>query len=44
MNKKQLKPPEFFEDFLKIMNNVSLKSAYNIFPHFLRTVTNDEIK
>jgi hypothetical protein len=44
MNKKQMKPAEFFEDFLKIMTTVSLKSAYLIFPHFLRTVTNDELK
>jgi hypothetical protein len=26
------------------MKNVSLKSAYLVFPHFIRTVTNDDLK
>lgn len=26
------------------MSNVSLKSAYHIFPHFLRTISNDDLK
>lgn len=40
MNKKQMKPKEFMEEFLRIMKNVSLRNAYLILPHFLRTLTN----
>ena len=26
------------------MKNISLRSAYMVFPHFVRTVTNDDLK
>ena len=44
LNKRQIKENEFFDEFLKIMKNVSLKSAYEIFPHYLRTIINEDIK
>ena len=43
LNKRQIKPDQFFEEYLKIMKNVSLKVAYLIFPHYLRTVTNENL-
>jgi hypothetical protein len=44
MNKRQIKPIDFFEEFLKLMKGVSLKSAYLVFPHFIRTMTNEDLK
>ena len=35
---------DFLSHFLSLMKKISLKQAYEIFPHFIRTVQNESIK
>lgn len=42
--RKKIKEETFVADFFRILKPVGLKLAYNIFPHFLRTITHDDVK
>jgi hypothetical protein len=44
VNKKQIKPEEFLNEFFEIMKGISLRNAYLIFPHYIRTIQNEELK
>lgn len=39
-----MKPEELISNFLDLMKKVSLRMGYEIFPHFIRTIQNDQAK
>ena len=43
-NKRHMKGDDFIESFLKMMKKSSLKAAYEIFPHYIRTLNNEHAK
>lgn len=43
-NKRQMSSADFIQNFYTIMKKVSLKTAYEVFPHYLRTVQNEDAK
>lgn len=42
--KKKTKEENFVADFFRILKPVGLKLAYNIFPHFIRTIVHEDAK
>ena len=36
--KRKIKENEFVSEYLKIFKNIDLKFAFNLFPHFIRTI------
>lgn len=44
MFKKKIKEETFVVDYFKILKPAGLKLAYNVFPHFIRTIIHDDVK
>lgn len=44
MNKYKITPAEFLKKFLETMKFVSLKAAYEIIPHYVRCIQNEDLK
>ncbi len=42
--KKKVREDQFVSDYFKIMKPAGLKLAFNVFPHFLRTITHEDVK
>lgn len=43
-SKRQMSPADVIDNFYQLMKKVSLKAAYEIFPHFIRTLPNEDVK
>lgn len=43
-NKRQMSSEEFINNFYNLMKKVSLRAGYEIFPHYIRTVQNEDAK
>lgn len=42
--KKKIREDTFVADYFNLMKSVGLNLAYNIFPHFMRTITHEDVR